>query len=245
MISVIVCTRNPHENAKHKLNVSDTIGTDFEYIMIDNSENIYNLCSAYNEGIKRAKGNIFVFVHDDVFFLEPHWGNVLMSKFEDPHIGLIGLAGTKHLFNHNPLWISAGQPYLRGRVVQEFVNEQKAIMTVFNWDKTDAEVVAVDGLFFATPAKVFNDIKFDAETFNEFHFYDLDISMQIGKKYKIIVTWDILVKHLSVGSINKSWEKFGKAFIKKYKNHLPITTKDIPPPDPNIKRPGPMNYPLK
>lgn len=129
--------------------------------------------------------------------------------------------------------------------IQEFLNKQHLIMTVFDWDKSDSEVVAVDGLFFATPAEIFDTIKFDEETFTEFHFYDLDISMQIGKKYKLIVTWDILVKHLSIGNINRSWEKFGKAFLKKYKNYLPVTVEGVESPDPDAKRPGPINYNLK
>lgn len=203
------------------------------------------LCAAYNEGVKRAKGEILVFVHNDVFFLENGWGKVLEEKFTDPDIGLVGVAGTKHLFNHNSLWISAGQPYLRGRVIQEFTKEKRAIMTVFNWDKSDSEVVAVDGLFFAIPAHLFNSVKFDEQTFKEFHFYDLDISMQIGNTHKLIVTWDILIKHLSIGSINNSWEIYGNIFLEKYKNSLPRTTSDIAPPDKNIKRPGPMNYPLQ
>jgi len=232
MISVIVCCRQPESWDFHTRNVAKTIGCEYEYIRVDNTQNQYGICAAYNEGVKRAKGDICVFVHEDCFFMEVGWGNVLNAKFtEDTNLGLVGVAGTQYLFPDSPAWISAGMPFIRGRVIHEINNGKMFVLTVFSWDKRDAEVVAVDGLFFAIPTNLFDTIRFDENTFPGFHFYDLDICMQVRKTHKLMVTWDILLKHFSGGNMNQVWLEFGNKFLDKYKNQLPaFCTNDTPDP---------------
>jgi hypothetical protein len=225
MISVIVCSRQPQQWDIHKRNVAKTIGVGYEYISIDNTANTYGICGAYNKGVQQAKGDIFVFVHEDVFFMEPNWGKTIEAKFSStPRIGLVGVAGTQYLFADNPGWIRAGQPFIRGRVVHELDNGASYILSIFSWDKNDAEVVAVDGLFFAIRSSLFPGIRFDDATFDKFHFYDLDICMQVRKTHACIVTWDILLKHLSGGKADSHWIEAGKRFLAKYKNELPAAT---------------------
>ncbi|HLV31045.1 MAG TPA: glycosyltransferase [Chitinispirillaceae bacterium] len=223
MISIIVCSRkNPSWNF-HQRNIAKTIGTPFEYLRIDNRNNTYNLCSAYNAGVRNASGNILVFMHEDVFFMEENWGKVLESKFNDPATGLVGVAGTQYIFPDNPAWVLAGRPFIRGHVIHELNNGSVYNLTVFNQDRSDSEVVAVDGLFFAIRKSLFEKIQFDEITFDGFHFYDLDICMQIRKTHRLIVTWDILVKHLSGGSFDASWKKYASHFLTKYKDILPAS----------------------
>jgi GT2 family glycosyltransferase len=243
MISVIVCSRQPSTWDLHSRNIAKTIGCDYEYVRIDNTANIYGICGAYNEGVRRATGDILVFVHEDCFFMEPGWGNVLYAKFgADPALGLVGVAGTQYLTANRPAWISAGQPLIKGRVIHELSDKQIFALTVFSWDKADAQVVAVDGLFFAIPRFLFNRIKFDEEVFTGFHLYDLDICMQIGATHRLLVTWDILVKHFSGGNLTPQWRDAGIKFLQKYKAVLPFSCVNAQPaPVYN----GPMNFDLR
>jgi hypothetical protein len=230
MISVIVCSRKPLAWDLHQRNVDKTIGCNYEYIRIDNVLNTYGICGAYNKGVEQAIGDIFVFVHEDVFFMEPGWGQTLINKFAaDARLGLIGVAGTEYLFADHPAWIRAGRPYIRGRVIHELNNGQTYTLSVFSWDKADAEVVAVDGLFFAIRGTLFPAIRFDAAVFDKFHFYDLDICMQVHRTHKLIVTWDILLKHLSGGVLDATWINAGKKFLDKYKNELPSSCISVVP----------------
>jgi glycosyltransferase involved in cell wall biosynthesis len=230
MISVIVCSRKPASWDFHERNVDKTIGCDYEYIRIDNTLNTYGICGAYNKGVEQAIGDIFVFVHEDVFFMEPGWGLTLIKKYAaDPKLGLVGVAGTQYLFADHPAWIRAGRPYIRGRVIHELNNGQTYTLSVFSWDKNDAEVVAVDGLFFAIRGNLFRTIRFDDTTFDKFHFYDLDICMQVRRTNKLIVTWDILLKHLSGGVLDETWINAGKKFLAKYKNELPSSCISVVP----------------
>ena len=244
MISVIVCSKNSPQWDRHERNVKKTIGSDYEYVRIDNTANPYGICAAYNEGVSRAKGEALVFVHEDVFFMEPGWGSVLEKKFKnDDSLGLIGVVGTQYLLDHTPAWLAAGQPFLRGRVIHEVDGGESYYLSVFSWDKSDAEVVAVDGLFFAIRKNLFRRIHFDDKTFDKFHFYDLDICMQIRKTHKLIVTWDILTKHLSAGNCDAEWKESGMRFLAKYKNELPARCVDMVP-DVKDRILG-MNYNLK
>jgi hypothetical protein len=223
MISVIVCSRLGQLSSIHPRNIAKTIGTEYEYICIDNSNNRYSLCAAYNEGVLRSRGDILVFVHEDVFFMEGNWGSVLHNKFLDNSIGLVGVAGTQYLFNETPGWVAAGRPFIRGHVIHECNNGETYNLTVFSWEKEDSEVVAVDGLFFAVRKSMFDRIKFDDQTFDGFHFYDLDICMQIRQTHRLIVTWDILLKHQSGGNFNDSWKMYASRFLNKYQYNLPAS----------------------
>lgn len=231
MISVIVCSRNPPENTLHCRNVFKTVGTDHEYIPLDNRQNRYGICAAYNEGVKRSRGDILVFVHEDVFFMEQGWGAVLESKFTDATVGMVGVAGTRYLFADRPGWVVAGRPFIRGRVIHEAPDKSAIDLTVFSWDKRDADVVAVDGLFFAIRRRLFTTIRFDEQTFDGFHFYDMDICMQVRQTHRILVTWGIMVKHLSGGNFGTDWQKYATRFTNKYRLQLPATCdSDVPDP---------------
>lgn len=223
MISIIVCSRLDPLNDLHERNISKTIGAEFEYIRINNQNNTYNLCSAYNEGVRRSTGETIVFIHEDVFFMEGGWGEKLRGKFSDPSIGLVGVAGTQYLFSDTPGWVAAGRPFIKGQVVHETNNGSTYNLTVFSWENIDTEVVAVDGLFFAIRRSLFETIKFDDQTFDGFHLYDLDICMQIRHTHRLMVTKDILLKHQSGGSFNDQWQTYALRFLNKYKDELPAS----------------------
>ena len=129
MISVITCSRKELSWDIHQRNVQKTAGAQIQYIRIDNRGNRYNLCSAYNEGVKRAEGEILVFMHEDVFFMEGGWAQKLTEKFSEESLGLIGVAGTQYL-SQQPCLGGAGRPFIKGQVVHE-LNQGPAIFSQF------------------------------------------------------------------------------------------------------------------
>jgi GT2 family glycosyltransferase len=223
MISVIVCSRQDPANTLHERNVKKTAVGTVEYLRIDNRQPGRGICAIYNSGIAKAHNDIVVFMHEDAFFMEKGWDTVLVKKFEEPSIGLVGIAGTQYLFAEHPGWVAAGRPFIRGKVIHETRNGENFHMTVFSWDDKDADVVAVDGLFFAVRRSLFDRITFDEATFDGFHFYDLDICMQVRKTHRLIVTPDIIIKHQSGGSFDAAWQKYAERFLKKYATELPAS----------------------
>jgi GT2 family glycosyltransferase len=234
MISVVVCSRNPDGSDRHVKNIGRTIGVEHEYIPIDNSARTYSLCGAYNHGLDRSTGDIVVFVHEDVFFLGQNWGAILANKFRaDAALGMIGVAGGQYLHAQAPGWCVCGRPFIHGKVVHE--SEGRAILSVYSRVKGDVEVVALDGLFFAARRSIFEKIRFDDVTFDGFHFYDLDICMQARKAgYRLVVTEDILVKHLSGGSFDNVWVRYAQRFTRKYSSDFPVNCTSLVP-DPEKK----------
>ena len=232
MISVIVCSRHgptPAPGALHERNVKKTALGAVDYVCIDNSDGRRGICAAYNAGVEKAGGEILVFMHEDVFFMERAWDKLLEHKFTDPSIGLIGVAGTQYLFPDPPGWVVAGRPFIKGKVIHETDNGADFHLTVFSWDKTDSDVVAVDGLFFAVRRDLFSRIRFDETTFDGFHFYDLDLCMQVRETRRLIVTPDIILKHRSGGAFDAVWHTYARRFTEKYRERLPAScTAGIP-----------------
>ena len=105
MISCIICSRQPDIPAELKENIASTIGCEYELVGIDNSKNEYSIFSAYNEGVRRAKGEILCFMHEDVFFHSNEWGKLVESYFtQNPKVGLLGVAGGHYLSSYPHGW---------------------------------------------------------------------------------------------------------------------------------------------
>jgi GT2 family glycosyltransferase len=222
MISLIVCSRMAAESDLHQRNVARTIGAAHEYVRVDNAAGQMGICRAYNIGLEQAKGDIFVFMHEDAYFTHPNWGPALEQKFAaDRALGLVGVAGTQYLLRDQPGWAAPGLPFLRGRVVHDDGSHQH--LTIYSRDTSDAEVVAADGLFLAIRAELFRYIRFDEVIFDGFHFYDIDMCMQVRQTHKAIVTCDILLKHMSGGSFDAQWQAYAERFSWKYFDRLPAT----------------------
>lgn len=232
MISAIVCSRDPKQFDLVQRNLRRTVGsTPLEILCVDNSQNQYGICAAYNLGVENSHGEILVFLHEDVFHLELNWGDKLVQKFAgDASIGVIGLAGTQFLNTDPPLWSWAGRPFLFGKIVHELDDGERFFMTVFSPDSGDREVVAVDGCWFAVRKEVFAQVHFDTETFRGFHFYDIDFCMQARQHWKVIATTDILIKHQSSGDFDEHWQSEATRFRSKWSKNLPAVVDGLTVP---------------
>jgi len=65
--------------------------------------------------------------------------------------------------------------------------------------------------------------------FDRFHFYDLDLCMRVRKTHRIVVTSEILVKHLSAGSFDQAWQSYAERFLWKYADELPASSTHLVP----------------
>lgn len=229
MISIIICSRKSIVSAELKQNIAETIGCEYELIVIDNSSGKYSIFRAYNEGVAHSKGDIVCFLHDDVFFRTVHWGDAIAHHFrEDGRIGLVGFAGTHFLPDTPMYWYSS--PFVSQYNLN---NDQGVVEEHFHkdWfgDRQMIEVVAVDGFCFFTKRELFDRIVFDEKNFKGFHLYDMDICMQVLKSgYKVCVCRDVLTEHC--WSERKQFSKPGgdlfthnlELFAKKWHDELPV-----------------------
>lgn len=229
MISIIICSRKADISAELKQNLANTIGCEFELVVIDNSKNTYSIFEAYNEGVSLSKGDVLCFMHEDVLFRSCGWGETIEKHFrEKEEIGLIGFAGTHFLPDTPMYWYSS--PFISQRNLN---NDQGVVKEHFHeeWFGRNnlIEVVAVDGFCFFVRKALFGSISFDEQTYQGFHIYDMDICMQVIEAgFKVYVCRDILIEHF--WSEKKQYSKQGanlfsynlELFARKWRSSLPI-----------------------
>ena len=225
MISIIICSRKGKISRTLYKNISDTIGVPFEVICIDNSNNKYSICSAYNEGVKHAKYPYLCFMHEDVLFKTLDWGRKLINHLNDDNIGIIGNFGGHYIPNFFPAI------YVDGPVTGKFIQGQTINRSYLTHEVDfhdyckgiSIEVAVVDGMWFCARKDLFNNISFDEKTFSGFHCYDLDICMQthaIGKQVKVVL--DIILEHASPGNMDMTFFNQLHLWYKKWHKNLPI-----------------------
>jgi GT2 family glycosyltransferase len=244
MVTVIISARNPVPESTLERNIRKTAGAPIELFMINNADGANGLASVYNFGAGRSSGEILVFMHDDAFFMTENWAPILESLFtQDPKLGVVGVAGTQHLFQGNHSWTAAGRPFTKGRIVHDLQNGD-FFATLFSQEKETCDVVACNGVFLAVRRTLLTQFGFDEQVFNSYYFHDIDFCMQARKRqWKIIVTGDILIKHRSTGTYNKEWQKYGQIFLQKWAADLPASCANAEP-DPKQCVP-PVNANLK
>jgi GT2 family glycosyltransferase len=220
MISIIICSRTASISDALIKNIDQTIGLPYELVIIDNSNNFYSIFSAYNEGVKRSKYEVLCFMHDDIIFKTNDWGKSVMNRFNSPNLGAIGVAGSPYYAILPGAWWSGGY------ITQSIYGEQEL---AYQTKKDNAlPVVVLDGLWFCVRKSLFSMIRFDDTTFNGFHYYDMDISLQIQQKgYTLLSVYDISIQHSS-GKLDTTWLSNALLLQKKLKNNLPIFTEKPP-----------------
>lgn len=234
MISIIICSRKSIIDARLSENINDTIGCEYELIIIDNSESKYSIFEAYNLGIRRSNGNYLCFIHDDILFHTLAWGNVIKSIFQsDLNVGLIGVAGAKLKTKMPSGYWNCPNIFKEINILQH--SNEKVEMWNFGFENNSlSRVVAIDGVFMVLKKE--NNIKFN-EILKGYHNYDLNISLEnYIQGFKTVVTNQILIEHYSEGNINKSWYDSTYKIHQIYKAILPISLdKNVPTKELEIK----------
>lgn len=223
MISLIICSRKEGLPDDLKNNIQTTIGVDYEIIFIDNSASRHSIFSAYQSGVEKSKYEYLCFMHDDIVYHSTDWGKKVIDHFTDAQTGLIGIAGADYLsFFPGSLWSSG---LLKSHVLydeHDIARLNKRIHSGVPSQKN--EVIAVDGVWFCTRKKVFEKVCFDKKTFKGFHYYDIDLCLQIHHAgYKMFCVPDIHIMHQSLGEQNKQWIANALVFHKKWRRVLPLS----------------------
>jgi GT2 family glycosyltransferase len=220
MISIIICSRTATISDELTQNIDQTIGITYELVIIDNSNNLYSIFSAYNEGVKRSKYEVLCFMHDDIIFKTNDWGISVMNRFNSSNLGAIGVAGSPYYAILPGAWWSGGY------ICQSIYGEQD--LAYQSIQDNALPVVVLDGLWFCVRKSLFNTIRFDDTTFSGFHYYDMDISLQIQQKgYELLSVYDISIQHSS-GKLDTIWLTNALLLQKKWENNLPIFSEKLP-----------------
>lgn len=191
--------------------------------MIDNSKNEYSIFSAYNEGVRRAKGDILCFMHEDILYHTNEWGEKVQLAMRDTVIGVAGVIGSQFLPDKKASWWLCEN--IQGTILQGEYNKKKEYFSTVSGVeiKEITDVVVVDGLWFVMTRECALNTQFDTNTFNSYHCYDIDICMQVLHLNKrVVVVPDILIEHFSMGNVLSSYYSQLQCFYEKWQKSLPI-----------------------
>jgi hypothetical protein len=215
MISIIICGRDKDISAALRNNIQATIGVEYEIIVIDNSQHAYSIFEAYNKGVTLSQYEIVCFMHDDLVFESLNWGAIVLHQLEQKQVGAVGVAGT-------PYYASLPGGWWSGGIICQHISGQKdyAYATPIN---EALPVVVVDGLWFCIRKELFKTISFDETRFKGFHYYDVDISLQIKNLgLEILSLYNITIKHSS-GKLDPIWLQNALIVQEKWSKQLPFS----------------------
>jgi hypothetical protein len=239
MISIVVCHLDKKLLDQFILNINNTIGVPFEFVIIDNSNNEYTIFEAYNLGVGRSKFDVICFAHEDLLFHTKNWGEKVVSHFKDETVGMIGVIGgnafpkcpapwwnntllNDHLIHNIQHWKDGFMPKNNPNK-KPFKDKTNITLDYHNpTGENRVKAVVLDGLWMCAHKRVFKKCKFDEETFKGFHCYDTDICLQVNQYFDVYVVYDILLEHLSMGSVAKEWAGAAEILADKWMDKLPI-----------------------
>lgn len=197
--------------------LQDRFAAPYELIHIPDAQ---SLCEGYNRGASKARGDILVFCHDDISILCEDVAPRLRSALQ--RYDLVGVAGTSKLVSGK--WVGAGFPYLHGHICHGSPDHHAFTYLNYGCGKDPHlvdQVQALDGVFFATKRQVWEQVAFDAQTFDGFHLYDLDFTFRAFLAgYRLAVDYGLQLLHFSSGQFDHKWNRYKYLFQKKFKGHL-------------------------
>lgn len=229
MISIIICSINPCFLIELKENIEKTIKSPYEILEYDNRVFGKNICDVYNLQASKAKYDILCFLHEDVVFHTIGWGKCLVELLKIDTIGLVGISGSVYKSKFPATWSACHNSFYRSHSIQHFNNQDKPVVTNINPNNdVYSEVAAIDGVFMATRKDIFNKFKFDSSYLKGFHGYDIDYSLQVGQHYQVVVSYEILLEHLSEGVLSNEWLKYSLQLHRIWKKRLPLQINNLP-----------------
>lgn len=227
MLSIIVCSTNKELKNIFVNNIDKTIGIEYELISIDNSDNSYSLCTAYNIGLTKSKYPYLCFIHEDVLFHTNNWGEKIINHLQANNTGILGLAGGD-LVTRIPISWSRLMPSIN--IIQSDKTGKKKTQRMKypeNYNYSKRSVILLDGVMLSMRRDLMMKIEFD-ENLKGFHGYDLDISIQSTiNGYTNYVVYDIDLEHFSRGKTNAVYYQNIIYIFRKWQLFLPIVGKSI------------------
>jgi GT2 family glycosyltransferase len=214
MISIIICSIDPARFAAVETTYARHMGeSPFEIVRIHDAK---SLCEGYNRGLRKAKGDICVFSHDDIEILSDDLGPTLQRHLASWDV--VGVAGTTRM--NSMSWANSGIRYARGVVTQRTA-EGYEIKFLGAPELVNGEIQGLDGVFFAARREVAEKVGFDEVTFDGWHGYDTDFTFRCHLAgYRLAVCLDIRLIHFSEGTVDDAWLRYAERFHAKHAEHL-------------------------
>jgi Glycosyltransferase like family len=218
MISLIV---NSKDDARWNrffgwLRETDALDLVVEIIRIADAK---SMCEGYARGTKLSKGDVLVYCHDDVELLSRDLFARVVAQIQ--HHDVIGVAGATE-FNESCNWSLSGRS--RGAGQMSTPIEGGYHISSYGALNGATRVQVLDGVFMAARRTVAEKLGWDAETFDGWHFYDIDFSWRAHLAgFRVVVVSDLAMVHHSNGLLDPEspWGKYREKFLAKHASNKP------------------------
>jgi hypothetical protein len=183
-----------------------------------------SLAEGYNRGLRRACGDIVIFSHDDVTFLDEQFAQKIGERMQTWDV--LGFAGASRLTY--PIWFAARE-HLTGAVCH-WMQHHAGYLFLTLYGAQDWPVVGgievLDGLCMIVRREVAAAIGFDSDAFDSWHLYDCDFSFAAHLAgHKIGVCCDIPFIHASTSVqdgkstfLSDDYQRYIERFSRKYQH---------------------------
>lgn len=201
MLSIIISSYQEHYYVKLLDNIKKTIGGNFVHEIIKiNNPGLMGICEAYNKGAEQAVYDHLLFIHEDILFQSTDWGEKLKKHFRTlQNPGILAVAGTSYKSLLPVGWWSFAD--FSALHIDQITKEKET----HSYRLTQPQKVLItDGVFLAMTKKIWAEVRFNEKN-PDFHGYDIEMSLDVSKKYQNYIIHDVLLTHLSSGNITKNW----------------------------------------
>ena len=172
-----------------------------------------SMTAGYNKGMQLSNAGIKVYMHQDVFIINPNFINDVITIFGiDESIGMIGVIGSPSLPASGVQWHGEREGNLY--FLDNNIGDRSESSFKLGMELTD--VRAVDGLIMITRV----DIPWRSDLFDGWDFYDSSQTMEFIKNgFRVVVPeqtkpWCI---HEDGGVMNLwNYDKYRKIFLDEY-----------------------------
>ena len=209
-ISVIVCSIDPRKfeavTASYRRRFAD------HAVEIVGVHDARSLAEGYNRAAARATGDLLIFSHDDIELASPDFAARLLAHLD--RCDGVGVAGASKVTGSE--WGHAGQRHIHGHILHVPPADRSGVLLMaagFQAPVCD-RIRVLDGVFIALRRHVWEAHRFDADTYDGFHLYDLDFTWRAsGAGARLAVPLDLLVLHRSMGRYDAAWRRYARRFV--------------------------------
>lgn len=171
-----------------------------------------SMASAYNQANGQSDAKYKIYLHQDVFIIHKYFLQDVLNIFQNPRVGLIGVAGSGQIPT-NGIWWESGCNF--GKVYDSHSGAMRLV--AFQEVSDDyQEVQCIDGLIMITQY----DLPWREDLFTGWHFYDLSQSMEFSRAaYKVVVPrqgqpW--CIHDSGVINLTAEYDDYRRIFVNEY-----------------------------
>jgi hypothetical protein len=149
------------------------------------------------------------------------WGSLVAKNFSDESLGALGIAGSPYYPDVPGSWWAGGCVY--ETLIKDNGSQMYVSTKTFDRERTVSKPVTVlDGVWLCIRNSLFEKVRFDDSRFSGFHFYDIDICLQVHcAHYRLMCSSEILIEHFGKGNVDRNWIDNAIILQQKWSGQLP------------------------